>query len=96
MTPEFFSHQKFEVELHPGEKCPSCERRIPYPKKSDSPKTKVFSVRIPIDDADVFTELVDAVAEHMSVREKPHHRYTAILLALALALQTPAKELDGA
>jgi hypothetical protein len=81
--------------LHPGQPCPSCDRRIPYPKTAQSPKTKVFSVRIPLDDAEGFAELVDAVAEHVGVAGTAHERYKALQLALVIALRRLAREVKN-
>lgn len=79
----------------PGEKCPTCERRVPFPKKKTSPLTKPFSVRIPVGDYDTFVERVDVVADHVGVSDKPHHRYWALEIAMAIALQTPKFDIDG-
>lgn len=97
-------HEKFETPVipirdgehpAPGEECPSCKRRVPHPKKATSPKTRVFSTRVPIDDAETFTELVDAAAEHHGLSAKAHHRYWCLLYAVTLLLQQPEGELPA-
>ena len=83
-----------ESSVREGDTCPLCARRVPHAKKPASPKTKVFSVRIPLDDADTFTELVDATADHLGIKSAPHHRYAALTAGLVLALQGPANVLS--
>jgi hypothetical protein len=44
-------------DLAPGQSCPTCERRMPYPKKEGkSPETIVKSFRLPADDSAAFGE----------------------------------------
>ena len=86
---------EFSGEIPPGEECPSCHRRIPHPKKKSSPQTRVFSTRVPIDDADTFKDLVDAAAEHMGIKERPHHVYNVLLTGVTLVLQSPKEHLPG-
>jgi len=90
-----FNSPDSESHLTPGEKCPSCARKIPYPKKATSPKTKVKSIRIPIGDLETFTELIDAAAEHLGFYSKPHSDYNTLLAGLVLILQTPKRDLTG-
>jgi hypothetical protein len=87
-------HVEGESSVREGDTCPLCSRRVPHAKKPASPKTKVFSVRIPVDDSETFTELVDATAEHLGIKSNPHHRYAALTAGLVLALQGPANVLD--
>lgn len=86
---------EFSGEISPGHDCPTCKRRIPLPKKKSSPQTKVFSTRVPIDDVETFSELIDAAAEHAGAKSKPHHVYNTLLVGLALILQTPKEHLPG-
>lgn len=79
-------------DVAPGSSCPTCKRRVPHPKKKDSPKTKVFSVRVPIDDAESFEEMLEAASEHVGLKDKPHHRYWTILNGLVQLLQAPGRE----
>jgi hypothetical protein len=86
-------HSRGSVE--PGDECPSCKRRVPHPKKATSPKTRVYSTRVPIDDAETFKELVDAAAEHAGLKSKAHHEYNTLLTGLTLILQSPPEHLPG-
>lgn len=81
--------------VHPeeGQECPVCKRRVPHKKKETSPKTRVFSTRVPVDDAETFSELVDAAADHMGAKTKPHHVYFTLLTGLTLILQAPKEHL---
>lgn len=44
----------------PGEVCPTCERRVNYPKKESSPKSRVKSFRIPEENADFDQHFLEA------------------------------------
>ena len=77
----------------PGDRCPSCERRVPLPKKSTSPTSEVVSLRTPPDTKDQFRETLEAVAEHWGLLGKPFHLYWTINYMLAEALAAPPKEL---
>ena len=79
----------------PGQECKLCKRRVPHPKKATSPKTRVYSTRVPIDDAETFKELVDAAAEHAGLKSKAHHEYNTLLTGLTLILQSPPEHLPG-
>lgn len=73
-------------ELAPGVDCPTCHRRVPHPKKKDSPKSKVFSFRGPQEGADELTESLVLVAEHMGISTKePYWKFKTVLFALAEA-----------
>ena len=100
--PELYGHpDESEVSksssenLSPGSKCPSCERRIPYPKKASSPKTRVLSIRVPADDYDALKEVIEAASyaqdplrdDGKLVRERPHWQYWTVFFALAEWLQ---------
>ena len=71
----------------PGESCKSCGRRVPYPKKSDSPKTKVCSIRVPIDDVEYFEERFKFVAEDLGIYKKPHWKWGVINYLFVIYLQ---------
>jgi hypothetical protein len=75
--------------VSPGHTCPTCERRVPHPKKPSSPSSKVFSVRVPLDDLEGWEGALDAAAEHLGLEAKPHHRYQTLTAGLALILQSP-------
>lgn len=75
-----------------GSECPTCHRRVPHKKKKTSPQTKVVSIRVPIDSADDFKEMLDAAATHRGLKEKPHHQYWTVLHGLVLLLQEAPDE----
>lgn len=95
VNPEISPSANFSGEIPPGEECPSCKRRVPHPKKKSSPSTSVFSTRVPIDDADTFKSMVDAAAEHMGIKAKPHFVYNVLLTGVTLVLQSPKEHLPG-
>jgi len=83
-------------ELTPGQTCPSCARRIPYPKKDTSPDTRSITLRVPIDEAESFEEIFEAAAKHIGAHDQPHWRYRTVLWGFVLALESAgAKELEG-
>ena len=72
-----------------GQECPTCRRRIPRAKKPGSPKTKVISLRVPVDDAETFEEMLEAAAKNAGLYEKGHWRYFTVVHGRALLLQEP-------
>jgi hypothetical protein len=82
-----------EHSIEPGHDCPTCRRRVPLPKKPSSPKTKVFSTRVPIDDVDTFREILGAAAEHSGLKAKAYHEYNTLLVGLTLILQATKEDL---
>ena len=75
------------VPTTPGSTCPTCQRRIPHPKKESSPKTKTFSYRVPVDDAETHDEILQAAAEHLGILKDPHWRWKLATMSAALILQ---------
>ena len=75
--------------VSPGESCPTCQRRVPYPKLPSSPTSAVWSMRMPADAKDDFKGIVDALAAHLGAGEEPYSRYKAVLTAAVYALQVP-------
>jgi hypothetical protein len=78
--------------VSPGSKCPTCERRVPHPKKPTSPNTRVFSLRIPVSNVENFKEMLEATSAHLALLEKPHSAYWTIIHGLVLSLQGPSGE----
>lgn len=73
--------------LPEGQECPTCHRRVPRAKKPSSPKTKVVSLRVPLDDAETFEEILEAAAVNSGQRDKGHWKYFTVLRGLVLLLQ---------
>jgi hypothetical protein len=76
--------------VHPGEKCPTCERKVPHPKRATSPTSKTKSFRLPLDVADSYDELVEAAAEHLGIAKEPFAHFNAVNAGLVLVLQSEA------
>jgi hypothetical protein len=76
--------------VHPGEKCPTCERKFPHPKKPSSPTSKTKSFRLPVDVAGAYDELVEAAAEHLGIAKEPFAHFNAVNAGLVLVLQSEA------
>jgi hypothetical protein len=71
----------------PGTKCPTCDRRVNHPKKADSPTSKTFSYRVPVDEQEAHAETLDVAARYVGVAEQPFSQFKLIALALVLVLQ---------
>lgn len=78
------------MDVPPGSCCPTCERRVPHPKKASSPTTKMYSYRVPIDDVERHEGLLDAAARACGAYGKPHHRFWTITAGIVRLLQDPA------
>ena len=72
-----------------GQECPTCYRRVPKKKKPSSPKTKVVSLRVPLDDAETFEEILEQAAKNAGLYESGHWRYFTVLRGLVHVLQEP-------
>lgn len=81
-----------ECPIPEGQECPTCNRRVPKRKKASSPLTKVVSIRVPIDDAEVFEEILEAAAKHADLYEKGHWKFWTVHRGLVLLLQEPSGE----
>lgn len=73
--------------VHPGDTCPTCTRRVPYPKQASSPKTRPFSYRVPNDEYDGHKDVLDAAAEVLGIKDKPHHQFKLATYSATLILQ---------
>lgn len=74
-------------ELTPGQTCDRCQRRVPYPKKETSPKSRTVSLRIPDDGIEEWDDLFVLIAERLGVSTKePYFKYKALLYAMREAL----------
>lgn len=75
--------------LEPGETCPTCERRVPHPKKESSPKSKAFAFRVPEDLSEPFTVLEEEAVAHVKLKGAKFQRYNLYNVALYHLLQDP-------
>lgn len=73
--------------LEPGQSCPTCERRLPFPRKESSPTSKTFAYRVPVDEAEAHQDVLEQAARFVGVGEQPFERFKVVALALALVLQ---------
>ena len=74
-------------DLEPGQECPTCERRMPYPKTGESPVSKVRAYRLPVDEADAHKDVLTEAAKFLGTHERPYWQYATLTIALALVLQ---------
>ena len=77
--------------LEPGENCPTCARRIPYPKKDGSPVSATVSARGPIEDAANFKELREHAIVHAGLAGRKYAAFYVEYAALAKFLQSTPK-----
>ena len=73
--------------IEPGQTCPTCERRVPHPKRESSPKTITFSYRVPVDEAEAHREIRETTARFLGTHERPHWQFWTLAFALAAVLQ---------
>lgn len=82
-------------EISPGQSCPTCSRRVPYPKTAASPKTKPLAYRVPEGEYDAHLETIDAVAELLGIKETKYHRYNTVNAGMLALLQGARLEEAG-
>jgi hypothetical protein len=73
--------------LHPGEKCPTCERKVPHPRKESSPTSKTRAYRLPVDENTSHEDVYAAAAEYVGAKGKPFEQFKVYTIALAALLQ---------
>lgn len=71
----------------PGDKCPTCARKVPHERKPSSPTSKPTSFRVPADEATAFSETLEAAGQHVGTAGQPFETFKTLTLALALLLQ---------
>lgn len=74
--------------INPGQVCPTCERRAPYPKRSDSPKSVMHSFRCPTqEEADTMVETENAAIEYVGLDGSKFIHWKLYTLGLVAILQ---------
>lgn len=73
--------------LKPGQECPTCEQRIPFPAKPSSPPTKKSGYWVPVDEYGPHESTLKDTAKFLGVHEQPFWEFKTVALALALVLQ---------
>ena len=73
--------------LTPGSVCPTCQRRVKYPKKASSPETAEISYHVPVDEKDAHKVVLKEAAKHLGTSGRPHERFWTVTYALAAVLQ---------
>ena len=76
-----------EIDVQPGQECPVCKRRKPYPKTEATPTTKTRSYRLPVDEDEAHTDVLTEAAKMLGVYERPYWQFQTLTIALALVLQ---------
>lgn len=69
----------------PGERCFGCGRRIPKPRRSDSPATKRIVAALPPDRAEALTDALDALQEVVGADATNYPRGTLLEAMLVVA-----------
>lgn len=73
--------------LSPGQDCPVCERRVPFPKTERSPQTKKKGYWVPIDEHEGHEDVLRAAAEFLGCADQPFFEFKTVTIALAALLQ---------
>ena len=77
-------------ELEPGQKCPTCSRRVNHPRKSTSPESEVDSFRVPAGEKALSREVEEIAARHAGINtEAPYWRFRYRVGLDAFVLQQP-------
>lgn len=76
-----------DLQPRPGQKCPTCNRRVNHPRKDSSPQTRTISYRLPTDEYEAHEDVAETAARFIGVHERPHWRYLLNTYAYAAVLQ---------
>lgn len=71
--------------LEPGSRCPACERRVPKPRRSDSPVTKRIVAALPPERAETLTFALDVLQEIVGADATSYPRGTLLEAMLVVA-----------
>ena len=71
----------------PGQCCPTCERRVNFPKRDKTPESRVFSYRVPADEAESYGETLATAARVVGALDRPYWQHKTILAGLVRLLQ---------
>ena len=75
------------MSLEPGQKCPTCERKVPHERRESSPETRVVSYRVPSDEYEAHLEVRDSLAEWVGASGRKFETFWSLTYAMAAALQ---------
>ena len=75
------------MSIDPGQTCPTCDRRVPHPRKQTSPETRIFSYRVPADEADAHAVVREEASRYLGTVGRPHEAFWTLTYALAAVLQ---------
>ena len=75
------------TDVAPGARCPTCDRRVPKPKREDSPATKYVRAVLPNERADALSEAFDALQAYVGADIKSYPRGTLMEALVIMAGQ---------
>ena len=75
------------MNVEPGQDCPTCEQRVPFPKGPTSPPTKKMGYWLPAEDYDDHEFVVTEAAKHLGCYERPFWQWVTATMAMTLVLQ---------
>lgn len=84
-----FAHDAASEHPVAGERCPTCERRVPHPKKESSPTSSAKSYRVPADERDAHDEVVEAALAYIGADGLPFALFKFVTVAAVAVLQDP-------
>ncbi len=73
--------------IAPGQTCPTCEQRLPFPAKPSSPPTRKKGYWVPVDEYPAHGDVLKTTAQFLGVYEQPFWEFKTVTLALGLVLQ---------
>lgn len=74
----------------PGQPCPECNRRVPFPKTEKMPPTRRMGYWLPASEKDDHDAILEAAAEHLGTIGRPFFEWNTVTMGLALVLQDAA------
>jgi hypothetical protein len=80
--------------VHPGEKCPTCERKVPHPRaKTEKPRNKAkWSLHVPKDEQENGIDILQTLVREAAIelgRPEDCPPYFVLVEALHFFLTTP-------
>lgn len=73
--------------VEPGERCPTCHRRVNKPRQASSPNTKKVAAELPAERADALNEGLDNLQEYVGADSKAYPKGSLLEALLGLGAQ---------
>lgn len=73
--------------IEPGQSCPTCLQRLPFPPKPSSPPTKKSGYWLPADEKPGHDSVLKTTAQFLGVHEQPFWEFKTVTMGCGLVLQ---------